>query len=155
VHVQLNHYTVVVHALLWHQSIKPSIRLYSHEYNYQDICKRLYVLVQKFDTISPQLCSSVGTHIILLCLGVELRICMGNSSMGYTRRKLALGEDGPLVLKVFGPSVVLPPSWTVIPGLGSIVSTWREREGREVGQIGEHMSLLFRNRVGSFMSGGY
>ena len=98
-------YTVFVRALLWHQGIKTI-----HEYNYQDICKRLYVLVQKFDTISPQLCSSVGTHIILLCLGVELRICMGNSSMGYTRRKLALGEDGPLVLKVFGPSVVLPPS---------------------------------------------
>ena len=80
----------------------------------------------KFDTstIHSQLCSSVGTRIIL-CLGVELRTCIGSSSKGYTRRKLALGEEGPLVLKVFGPSVVLPPSWMVIPGLGSMVSTWR------------------------------
>ena len=52
----------------------------------------------------------------------------GNSSNGYTRRKLALGEEGPVFLVVFGPSVVLPASRTVTPGFGSMVSTWAEGE---------------------------
>lgn len=68
-----------------------------------------------------QLFSSVGTYT---CWGVELRMCTGTSSKGYTRRKLALGEEGPVVLIVFGPSVVLPASRTVTPGFGSMVSTW-------------------------------
>ena len=68
---------------------------------------------------------------------------MGNSSKGYTRRKLALGEEGPLVLKVFGPSVVLPPSWMVIPGLGSMVSTWREVTGeREEDKLTDKCVIL-------------
>jgi len=68
-----------------------------------------------------QLFSSVGTYT---CWGVELRTCTGTSSKGYTRRKLALGEEGPVLLIVFGPSVVLPASRTVTPGFGSMVSTW-------------------------------
>ena len=53
-----------------------------------------------------------------------------------------------MVLKVFGPSVVLPPSWIVIPGLGSMVSTWREITGeREGGKLTDKCVILLSTIV--------